>query len=121
MKRARLGSPVRESRKASRMSWSRRRGNSLISWDCCSIVASMRAKELMRVPISSLRDGSAGISGLCSLLSCAARASAVAMSQTMKAPPAMRSAVKARSAGTLTESLRPTMGPRNSRTGAWKA
>src|SRR6266404_5738119 len=73
MKSARFGRLVRESRKASRMSWSSRRGNSLISCDCCSMVASMRAKELMRVPISSLRPGSTGSAGFSSLLMCAAR------------------------------------------------
>ena len=121
MKSARLGRPVSESRKASRMSWSRRRGNSLISCDCCSMVASMRAKELMRVPISSLRPDSAGRCGFSSLLICAARDSAVAMSQTTKAPPAIRIAVNTRRAGMLIASARPASGPSHSRTGALNA
>ena len=121
MKRARFGRLVRESRKASRMSWSSRRGNSLISCDCCSMVASIRAKELTRVPISSLRPGSADSAGLSSLLICAARDSAVAMSHTTKAPPAIRIAVKTRSAGMLIASARPASGPSSSRTGVLKA
>ena len=32
-----------------------RRGNWLISWDCCSMVTNILPKEAMRVPISSCR------------------------------------------------------------------
>ena len=85
------------------------------------MVASMRAKELMRVPISSLRPDSAGRSGFSSLLICAARDSAVAMSHTTKAPPAIRIAVKTRSAGMLIRSATPASGPSSSRTGVLKA
>jgi len=122
MNSERLGRLVSESRKAWRASWSRRRGNWLISSVCCSMVDSILANELMSVPISSRRVGTDGRSEtLVVVARCAAREMAEATSQTTKPPPAMSRPVKTSSAGIVKASVYWLIGPSMIRTGAWKA
>ena len=122
MKSERLGRLVSESRNAWRASWSSRRGNWLISSVCCSMVASILANELMSVPISSLRVGTAGRSAtLVAVARFAAREMAEATSHTTKPPPAMSRPVKRSSAGIVKASVYWLIGPSITRTGAWKA
>src|SRR4029079_9872372 len=86
------------------------------------MVASILANEVIRVPISSFRLGTAGMSeALLAVASWAAREMAEATSHTTKPPPAIRRPGKARSAGIVKASVYCPMVRSSGRTGAWKA
>jgi hypothetical protein len=86
------------------------------------MVASIFANELMRVPISSFRFGTAGRSeALVAVARWAAREMAEATSQTTKPPPAMSRPVNTSRAGIVKASVYWPIGPSICRTGAWKA
>ncbi len=86
------------------------------------MVASILANELIRVPISSFRLGTIGMSAaLVAVASWAAREMAEATSHTTNPPPAIRRPVKASRAGIVKASVYWPSGPSSWRTGAWNA